>query len=159
MDYGDERLPERFWRKVEIRETGCWEWTGYTAKTGYGQIRVAGKAVGPHTLTCAAEHGPKPEGKRLAMHSCDNPPCVNPEHLKWGSDADNQADMAAKNRGRKATVTHCGAGHEFTEENTYIAPSRKTRQCRECHRAWWRDWNKRRQEPGYVPDRKGRKSG
>ena len=161
MDFGDVRLPSRFWRKVEIDPaTNCWEWTASrSGQTGYGWYRLSGRSVNAHRVMCAEAHGPAPEGPRsFAMHSCDNRGCVNPDHLSWGSAADNAQDMARKGRGAKPRVTHCAQGHEFTEDNTYVPPGRTTRHCRECHRAWWREWNKRRREPGYTP-RKGHRDG
>ncbi|MDQ2787974.1 MAG: hypothetical protein M3Y58_23590 [Chloroflexota bacterium] len=71
-------------------------------------------------------------------HNCpggDNRRCVNPAHLFTGTAADNVADMIAKGNFRRsfARPTHCPHGHEYTPENTYVAPS-GSRMCRICRR-------------------------
>jgi hypothetical protein len=77
----------------------CWPWTGYRDKDGYGTYTKGRRA---HRLACAAEHGPPPFAGARALHSCDNPPCCNPAHLKWGTQKQNVADCIA--RGRRARV-------------------------------------------------------
>jgi hypothetical protein len=68
------------------------------------------------------------------MHTCDNPPCVNPAPLRVGSQGDNMRDMAAKGRQWLQKVTHCPQGHEYTPDNTL--PQRGTgRRCKACHYA------------------------
>ena len=90
-------------RYVPTREAGkCWEWTGPLDSRGYGVARSvrSGGNRGParaHRVVYEALDGEIPEGK-LLMHSCDNPRCVNPEHLTPGTDAENLADMRRKGR-------------------------------------------------------------
>lgn len=77
------------------------EWTGYRMKNGYGLIRTTTNASDPQTLAHRAawivERGEIPAG-RVVMHTCDNPACVNIDHLKIGSHKENTADMVSKRR-------------------------------------------------------------
>lgn len=72
--------------------------------------------------------------KIQALHTCDNPGCINRKHIFLGTHAINMRDMAGKQRGNSGYrgVTHCKRGHEFTPENTCLEG--KGRRCRACHR-------------------------
>ena len=83
-------LAQRFWEKVNKTET-CWIWTGAMLKTGYGSIRVDGKALRAHRVAYELTHGPIPNGM-LLRHSCDNPKCINPAHLIPGTKRENTQD-------------------------------------------------------------------
>lgn len=94
-------LPDGFESKImPITETGCWIWTGSLNKTGYGQFGVGGKAVLAHRMSYELFKGPIPKGMHI-LHSCDNPSCVNPDHLFLGTHQDNMDDKVAKNRQAK----------------------------------------------------------
>lgn len=88
-----------FWVNVEmIPFHTCWEWIGGVNKhTGYGQLTYKSKAKLAHRLSYELHKGSIPE-KQVVMHTCDNKTCVNPEHLKLGTQADNMRDMSVKNR-------------------------------------------------------------
>jgi hypothetical protein len=88
-------------RRYVVAESGCWEWTGTRNRQGYG---VVGIAVNKRPTGFPAPrlqwmhcHGEIPEGQ-VIMHTCDNPPCVNPDHLRLGSQSDNLKDAVAKGR-------------------------------------------------------------
>ena len=105
------RIPwqERFRAFVPAERTakGCLEWTGYRDKHGYGRLARGGKHGGVIKAPRAAyelARGPIPPGKSV-LHSCDNPPCVEPSHLFLGTKKDNTQDMLAKGRESRLTGT------------------------------------------------------
>lgn len=90
-------LIERLRRYVDASNPdACWEWTGYRNNRGYGKIDRAYA----HRTSYEVHVGPIPDGMEV-MHSCDNPPCINPRHLSLGTHLDNMRDMARKGRSRR----------------------------------------------------------
>lgn len=104
-------LNDRFWTKVDREDpSGCWVWTANKNNKGYGLFRpggVAPKALA-HRLSYEDEKGPIPKGLFI-LHSCDNPACVNPSHLRVGTPKENVADMDA--RMRRASHSPKGASN------------------------------------------------
>ena len=88
----------RFWSKVD-KTDGCWNWMGALKETGYGAFRLKGaKATVPsHRYAWEQTRGPIPKDKWL-LHTCDNPRCVNPDHLYLGTHQDNVDDMIERGR-------------------------------------------------------------
>lgn len=81
-------------------ERGCWNWQGYRDKKGYGRCEDrCGEALA-HRLSFIEFVGPIPEGLHI-LHSCDNPACINPEHLRAGTNDDNMADRIERDRCHK----------------------------------------------------------
>lgn len=89
----------RFWDKVEKTES-CWLWRGALGRFGYGAVHRSSGSRKAHRVAWELTKGPIPDAL-CVMHTCDVPACVNPDHLRLGSYADNNADMAAKGRARK----------------------------------------------------------
>jgi len=93
---------ERFEAKyIPEPNSGCWLWTASCWENGYGQISLPNtfKIVGAHVASWMLHQGPIPEGL-FVCHSCDMPPCVNPEHLFLGTQKENMQDAARKGRCR-----------------------------------------------------------
>lgn len=92
-----ELTQRRFWEKVK-KTNGCWVWRGsHFQRSGYGEVRVAGKRMPAHRLSYLLTHGEIPSGKYI-LHSCDNPTCVNPAHLRAGTPRENMIDKACRFR-------------------------------------------------------------
>ena len=87
---------ERFSTYVTKTDT-CWLWQGARDEKGYGYSSLNGRNMRAHRVSWTLAHGEIPDGL-LVLHHCDVPPCVNPAHLFLGTNADNMADMKAKNR-------------------------------------------------------------
>ena len=92
-------MEERFHTKYSRGgSTQCWEWSGARHSFGYGLFLLNGKSSKASRVALMIATGsPAPEGK-LACHRCDNPPCVNPKHLYWGSRQDNSDDAVSRGR-------------------------------------------------------------
>jgi uncharacterized protein (DUF433 family) len=92
---------ERFLNKVR-KTNGCWIWTGAKNADGYGLLYFNGRHWSAHRYSWFLVHGFLPDSKagdkRVVMHSCDNPTCVNPSHLSLGSRRENTRDMIRKGR-------------------------------------------------------------
>ena len=95
---------KRFFDKVK-KSNGCWEWKAQKNKDGYGRFKLDGKVVYSHRVSWEMYNGTIPESMAV-LHHCNNPGCVNPDHLFLGTHADNVADRVAK--GRSATGSENG---------------------------------------------------
>lgn len=119
---------ERFLRHIEKTDS-CWNWTGRLVGKGYGSLGLGGagaKGILAHRLSYQMHKGEIPEGM-VVMHKCDNPRCVNPDHLDVGTQSQNIKD--ALSRGRKLMPTHkvrgdeCGASKLTSEQVLSIRAS------------------------------------
>lgn len=95
----DPSLKEKFLDKH--KSNGCWEWLGQKWESGYGYVRKTIdhkiKHISAHRYFYTLYKGPFPEELDV-LHKCDNPSCVNPDHLFLGTHSDNMKDMYNKQR-------------------------------------------------------------
>lgn len=88
VEMGDERLPERFWRRVEVGALGCWVWTGARTRAGYSSLRWGDETVYGHRLAYEVLVGPVPDGLQID-HLCRTRACVRPDHLEAVTQVEN----------------------------------------------------------------------
>jgi hypothetical protein len=101
----------RFWTHVSksTEPDGCWLWTGRpNGRFGYGRFWIKQSRYLTHRVSWTINNGPIPDGM-LVLHSCDNPPCVNPAHLFLGTHLTNRRDCIEKGRVRYAIGDRNGA--------------------------------------------------
>lgn len=118
-------LPDRIWAKVDMNPHHCWEWQNATSHNGYGVTGYQGKQWKVHRLVYFAETGELPE---VVRHTCDNPLCVRPNHLRGGTTADNVADRVAKDRSKNQHTDKEACVHGHTDWYVYETH----RECRGC---------------------------
>ena len=94
-------IMDRIVRHIVVSENGCHLFMGHRNKDGYGRIGKGNSLVFVHR-EMFKHHNPEFEITGVIMHTCDTPNCVNPEHLRHGTQAENIADMVEK--GRRVTV-------------------------------------------------------
>lgn len=161
---GGHRLPDEEYAQWWIRRvrnnavltaTGCWEWQGTQQRfknqkpgqPGYAATSYRGKTIRAHRKMLELKLGHRLPTYLHACHHCDNPVCVNPDHLYPATNQQNHLDGGKRKRMQGQLKTHCKNGHEFTPENTYWAKRglSKCRSCRECQREsqrrGWRENN------------------
>jgi hypothetical protein len=96
-----EKDLDRFWSYVDVRGPDeCWPWLkSFNGKNGYARFCAGtNKQIRCSRLLLFIMQGPPETSKPLALHTCDNPRCVNPLHLFYGDQLDNMRDCAAKGR-------------------------------------------------------------
>lgn len=104
-------IEDIFWSRVDQSHPDrCWHWQGTLNSNGYGIIKVNGRGILAHrfaqTLATA-----KDEPDLMVLHSCDNPPCCNPQHLRWGTSLENLRDAQKRGRVHKWSGQRSGQGN------------------------------------------------
>lgn len=126
--YGDPRAVKRLRgapieeriRQFTRQEGECIVWVGSRDAKGYGRIHVAGGGRVASRVAYEAAHGPIPAGL-VVRHKCDNPPCVNLDHLEVGTSADNARDMVVRGRSAKGEAN---SRARLTREQVRLARQR-----------------------------------
>lgn len=101
-----ENLRAKQLQNYEVIKSGCWIWQGGVSPDGYGKVKRFGKTIRAHRLFYEHYKGKIPQGLWV-LHNCDEPRCVNPEHLWLGTQKDNEADKDRKGRRPPSpSITH-----------------------------------------------------
>jgi HNH endonuclease len=92
-----EIIEEKFYKNVRKNENGCWDWIGNTSAYNRGRMTIGGRKMYAYHISYELHIGPIPTGMQI-NHTCDNPNCVNPEHLYAGTQSDNTRDAIRRGR-------------------------------------------------------------
>lgn len=127
---------EKIFSRCVKTDSGCLEWTGgYNSGIGiqwrYPSIRAFGKVWIGSRLVWTLVNGEISSGMCIC-HKCDNPKCLNPDHLFIGTHSDNMKDKVLKLRDHNVVKQFCPKGHPYSGDNLYVNPQ-GSRKCRECH--------------------------
>lgn len=90
-------IKERLFSFINMNSNGCWDWIGAKNKKGYGCLSYKNKTTIAHRLSYLLFIGEIPKDLHV-LHRCDNPKCINPNHLFLGTDLDNSNDKISKGR-------------------------------------------------------------
>jgi hypothetical protein len=113
VNFGDPRLPDRFWSKVApCPMTGCWLWTGSISKGGYAFFGMKDTVCYAHRVSYQSLVGVIP-AKFHIDHLCRVRCCVNPAHLEPVTHAEN----LRRGDNVQSKKTHCPKGHPYSGDN------------------------------------------
>jgi hypothetical protein len=136
--FGDPRIPERIWNKVElIPFSTCWWWVATTNQKGYGRAWIGGKLVGVHRHFYETFVGLIPEGLQLDHFACPNPGCCNPAHVRPVTPRENSLRSDTSRAAINLSRTHCKCGREYDSQQ------KTGRTCSACNARWVREAGRR----------------
>lgn len=163
-DAYDQQWIARVKSRIKVDENGCWVWQGWKQRfrnqkpgqPGYGGTNYRGKGVRVHRKMLELKLGHPLPPELHACHTCDNPPCCNPDHLYAATNKQNHIDGGKRGRMQGQWKTHCKRGHALTPDNLAKrgngAPWRYCKTCDEARRkspkfiAWRREYQRKRRE-------------
>jgi hypothetical protein len=96
----EDMLRYKIFNNSRLSDTGCWLWTGPLGTGGYAVFNSRKVDQRAHRASYQLYKGPIPKGMKI-LHSCDTPSCVNPAHLRAGTQKENAADRQSRGRGHK----------------------------------------------------------
>lgn len=129
-----EKIMRRFIKRIsECSGNNCWNFTGSKNRKGYGHFYMNGFQYKAHRASFIIFHQ-EDIGELHILHSCDNPFCVNPAHLRKGTHQENMLDKKIRNRTFRNFKSKCPRGHDYSSENTVIKNGSKfCLTCRKIH--------------------------
>lgn len=136
-------LEDRIKSQITVTPNGCWEWRGSVTTHGYGRMSYLNRVRRVHRLSAHLWLGLDLDNSELkVLHSCDNPPCCNPDHLRAGTQKENVREMVGRGRGYRGPQkwSHCLRGHRLTPDNTIGKKAR----CGVCAARMNREYRARR---------------
>ena len=117
-----------FWEKADRRQDDeCWPWLGTVDQNGYGRVIFMTSAIKAHRVSYEMANGPIPDGL-VIMHKCDNPNCVNPNHLEAGTQRENMIGASVRGRLNPISTLNLkpgqkgfyGGGPKLNKERKYV---------------------------------------
>jgi hypothetical protein len=98
----DHFIREKIKQNITLNERGCWVWNKGKSNSGYSKMTFKNRTMCGSRVSFMVFKG-KISKNKVVCHTCDNPPCVNPDHLFLGTIRDNRTDCVVKNRHAKGS--------------------------------------------------------